>query len=173
MNLQHGANIEVIYEAECEFLREFHPLVTPPPLADFFKHYADAPGVRFMAGERCVGGIVVKDRMAHIGVLRAHQGAWARLWPQAYRWMFTVSDPVYALMAQENAKAIALVCRTGGKFVKELQLPPLGEMVLYELRHRTTPYPKRASERWHQPAESASSSEQNLHSDSFSTAQVS
>jgi hypothetical protein len=152
MNLQHGANIEVIYQAECEFLNEFQPQIQLPPLEEFFRHYADAPGIRFMADEHCVGGIVVKDRMAHIGVLKAYRGVWARLWPEAYRWMFTVSDPVYALMARDNAKAIALVCRTGGRFVKDVQVPPIGDMVLYELRSSTTPYPTKARVRWHQEA---------------------
>ena len=168
MNLQNGANIEVIYEAECDFLNEFQPHIKPPPLEEFLRHYADAPGIRFMADDLCIGGMVVKDRLVHIGVLRAHHGAWARLWPDAYRWVFTVSDPVYSLVSPGNAKALMLNRRTGGKFIRKVIVPPMGEMALYEFRNSTTPYPKQARERRLQREQASSSPEQNLQSDSVS-----
>lgn len=147
MELLVRTNLDVIYEAELLYLRQFHPKVQPPLLAAFRARYEGAPGVSFMAGGRCVGGIVVKDRLAHIGVLPEFQGGWARLWPAAYRWMFGVSDPVYALMQPSNRKVVALVRRTGGKFVKNVQVPQMGPMMLYELRSSTTPFPKPAQER--------------------------
>ena len=134
MRLLERTNLDVIYEAELLYLRAFHPKVAPPPLEAFRARYEDAPGVSFMDGERCVGGIVVKDRLAHIGVLPEFQGGWARLWPAAYDWMFGVSDPVYALMQPANRKVVALVRRTGGKFVKNVKVPQMGSMMLYELR---------------------------------------
>ncbi len=147
MRLLERTNLDVIYEAELHYLRTFHPKVKPPPLQAFRARYEDAPGVSFMDGERCVGGIVVKDRLAHIGVLPEFQGGWARLWPAAYDWMFGVSDPVYALMQPANRKVVALVRRTGGKFVKNVKVPQMGSMMLYELRRSTTPFPKSAQER--------------------------
>jgi hypothetical protein len=147
MKLIEQANLDVIYEAERLFMREHHPTVSLPPLNQFRACYEHAPGVSFMDGDRCIGGIIVQDHQAHIGVLPQGHGAWARLWPAAYRWMFTVSDPVYAFMQPSNRKVVALVRRTGGKYVKNVKVPRMGSMMVYELRHSTTPFPLTAAQR--------------------------
>ena len=147
MQLIEQANLEVIYEAERLYLAANYPKLSPPPLEQFRSRYANAPGVSFMHGDLCVGGIVVHDRLAHIGVLPEYHGAWARLWPAAYRWMFGICDPVYAMVQPSNRKVVALVRRTGGKFVKNVKVPQMGSMMLYALSDSTTPYPPTAAQR--------------------------
>lgn len=142
MQLIERANLQVIYETECQHLAKVNPALRPPTLDQFEAFFAGAPGVSFMDGERCVGSLVVRNGMAHIGVLPEHQGTWGRLWPAAYRWAFGVSDPVFAMVQPGNKRATKLVLRTGGKHVDTITVPHMGTMFIYELRDCTTPYPR-------------------------------
>ncbi len=140
-------NYEILFDAECTHIKKFHPNVALPCLSDYLKKYQGSPAKAFVVGGECVGGIFVQDQQVHIGLKPQYHGAWSLLWPACCRWMFTISDPLYALLMPSNKRVVALVRSIGGRFVKNVKVPQIGTMMVYELRDSTTPYHLSAFER--------------------------
>jgi hypothetical protein len=148
MELQDNfVNYEILLEAECVHIRKFHPNMPVPSLEEYLQKYQGSPAKGFVIDSQCVGGIFVKDQTVHIGLKPEYHGMWSLLWPACCRWMFTISDPLYALLMPSNQRVVALVRSIGGRFVKNVKVPHVGSMMVYELRNSTTPYHLSAFER--------------------------
>jgi hypothetical protein len=143
----HFDRYDIMYETECDHIRKFHPEISLSSLASYIAFYKDAPARGFEIDGRCVGGTFVYQQYVHIGLLPEVHGVWSLLWPEWCRWMFSISDPVYALMMPSNTRIVGLIRHIGGRFVKNIQAPGVGSAVLYELRDTTTPYHLSAFER--------------------------
>jgi hypothetical protein len=143
----HFDRYDILYETEHAHIRAFHPKAPFFSFATFLAAYKDAPALGFEVDGQCVGGILVHRQEVHIGLLPQYHGVWSLLWPDCARWMYSISDPVYAMIMPSNKRILALVRHIGGKFVKNVYLPGVGSSLVYELRDSTTPYHLSAFER--------------------------
>lgn len=137
-------DLELIYDAEQEFLATSGAGALKVTREAFIAHYADSPGLRFMQGPNCVGSLLIKDSQIHIGVLLEHQGAWVHYLPELFEWCLKIANPLMAVIAANNHKAIALVHRTGWHARGEVGIEGLGRYAVFTTSKQFCRYLRRA-----------------------------
>jgi hypothetical protein len=143
----HFDRYDIMYETELDHVRKFHPEMPLISFEAYVELLKNSPACGFELNGRCVGGTLVHQQTVHIGLLPEVHGVWTLLWPEWCRWMFSISDPVYAWMMPSNTRIVSLIRHIGGRFVKNIPMPGVGNTMLYELRDSTTPYHLSAFER--------------------------
>lgn len=91
----------------------------------------------FEVGGKCVGGIVLNENKLHLSVLPEYQGKWGHLFTPAFKWAFSVSDPLYAIVSRDNEQVLRFIRRHDWKQIHEKD-----STVIFELTDNTTRYPK-------------------------------
>ena len=97
----------------------------------------DLPSVGFEIDGSCVGGIVINGNRLHLSVIPEYYGKWGWLFTPAFKWAFTVSDPLYAYVSRDNEMVLRFIRRHDWRLLAEK-----GSAMIYELTDLTTRYPK-------------------------------
>lgn len=119
MYLKNGFDFHKIYDEEVRFNQQCFPEFNMPTFEQFVNFYENCPALGLMSNEVCIGAFIVHDRHLHMMICEAFRGKWAFLWPAAFKWALSISDPLYALMPVKNHKVINFIRAIGGQFEHE------------------------------------------------------
>lgn len=136
MRLLPRADFEVMYHAERESDKEMFRFFNLT-LDEYIKLVSKYPSVGFEIDGRNVGGMFVRKNRIHLSVQPDYHGKWGWLFTPAFKWAFSVSDPLYAIVSRENEKVLRFIRRHDWK-----QIDEQGSTVVFELTDMTTRYPK-------------------------------
>ena len=136
MRLLPCADFSVMYQAEKETDKELF-MQFDLKEQEYITLASKYPSIGFEVDNKCVGGMFVRANKIHLSVLPEYHGKWGWLFKPAFKWAFTVSDPLYAIVSRENEKVLRFIRRHDWKQVNEID-----STIVFELTDLTTRYPK-------------------------------
>lgn len=136
MRLLDCADFGVMYKAEKESDKDlfFQFDLTEEEYVRIASKY---PSIGFEIDGKSVGGMFVRAGRIHLSVMPEYHGKWGWLFTPAFKWAFSLSDPLYAYVSRENEKVLRFIRRHDWKQVNEID-----STVIFELTDLTTRYPK-------------------------------
>jgi GNAT superfamily N-acetyltransferase len=136
MRLLPSADFGVMYQAEKETDKDLF-LQIDLTEKEYTAIASKYPSIGFEIDGKCVGGMFVRAKKIHLSVLPEYHGQWGWLFTPAFKWAFSVSDPLYAYVSRENEKVLRFIRRHDWKQVNEID-----STIIFELTDLTTRYPK-------------------------------
>lgn len=136
MRLLSTADFGVMYEAEKESDRELFEQFNLTK-DEYISLVQDYPSIGFEIDKKCVGGMFIRQDKIHLSVLPEYHGKWGFLFTPAFKWAFSVTDPLKAVVSVSNYKVIRFIERHRWKLIDEQ-----GSTLIYLLTNQTTRYPK-------------------------------
>jgi hypothetical protein len=135
MKLLDKADFSVIYQAERasdkDLFKEFN--LTEDEYIRLASRY---PSVGFEIDNKCVGGLFIRQDKIHLSVLPEYHGKWGFLFTPAFKWAFSVTDPLKAVVNVNNDKVIRFIERHDWTLIDQQ-----GSTLIYLLTDQTTRYP--------------------------------
>lgn len=95
------------------------------------------PSIGFEIDGKNVGGMFIRSQKIHLSVMPEYHGQWGWLFTPAFKWAFSISDPLYAYVSRDNDKVLRFIRRHDWKKVNEID-----STIIFELTDLTTRYPK-------------------------------
>jgi GNAT superfamily N-acetyltransferase len=136
MRLLDCADFGVMYKAEKESDKDLF-LQFDLTEEEYVRIASKYPSVGFEIDGENVGGMFVRAGRIHLSVMPEYHGKWGWLFTPAFKWAFSLSDPLYAYVSRENEKVLRFIRRHDWKQVNEID-----STVIFELTDLTTRYPK-------------------------------
>jgi hypothetical protein len=136
MKLLDKADFSVIYQAELDSDKELFNMFSLTE-EDYVRLASKYPSIGFEIDGKCVGGMFIRQDKLHLSVLPEYHGKWGFLFTPAFKWAFSVTDPLKAVVNVSNSKVIRFIERHRWKLIDEQ-----GSTLIYLLTDQTTRYPK-------------------------------
>lgn len=136
MRLLPSADFGVMYRSEKESDKDLF-LQIDLTEEEYVQIASKYPSVGFEIDGLNVGGMFIRANKLHLSVMPEYHGKWGWLFEPAFKWAFTVSDPLYAYVSRDNDKVLRFIRRHDWKKVNELD-----STIIFELTDLTTRYPK-------------------------------
>jgi hypothetical protein len=136
MKLLDKADFSVIYKAERESDKDLFNMFSLTE-EDYVGLTSKYPSIGFEIDGKCVGGMFIRQDKLHLSVLPEYHGKWGFLFTPAFKWAFSVTDPLKAVVSVSNYKVIRFIERHRWKLIDEQ-----GSTLIYLLTDQTTRYPK-------------------------------
>lgn len=136
MKLLNKADFSVIYQAELESDKDLFNMFSLTE-EDYVGLTSKYPSIGFEIDGKCVGGMFIRQDKLHLSVLPEYHGKWGFLFTPAFKWAFSVTDPLKAVVSVSNNKVLRFIERHRWKLIDEQ-----GSTLIYLLTDQTTRYPK-------------------------------
>lgn len=92
----------------------------------------ECPSIGFEVDGRCIGGAFIRYDRLHISVHPDYHSRWRRFYPALVDWTFSVCDPVYGVVHQDNTAGRRFAARSGGALMGTIQLE-MGLFYVYKI----------------------------------------
>jgi len=136
MKLLNKTDFSVMYQAELESDKDLFNMLSLTE-EDYVSLASKYPSIGFEIDGKCVGGMFIRQDHLHLSVLPEYHGRWGFLFTPAFKWAFSVTDPLKAVVSVNNDKIIRFIERHDWKLIDQQ-----GSTLLYLFTDQTTRYPK-------------------------------
>jgi GNAT superfamily N-acetyltransferase len=136
MRLLPSADFSVMYQAERESDKDLFMQVDLTE-EEYVRIASKYPSVGFEVNGINIGGMFIRANKLHLSVMPEYHGQWGWLFEPAFKWAFSVSDPLYAYVSRDNEKVLRFIRRHDWKQTHEID-----STIIFELTDLTTRYPK-------------------------------
>lgn len=136
MKITDTPDLSVMYQAEKESDKELFTQISLTQ-EEYVRLISKYPAIGFEIDGKCIGGIVVRHNKIHLSVLPEYHGKWGWLFTPAFKWAFSLSDPLYAIVSRDNDKVLRFIRRHDWELIDEQ-----GSTMIFKLTETTTRYPK-------------------------------
>lgn len=136
MRLLDSVDFEVMYHAERETDKSLFDQIKLT-CEEYVKLASKYPSIGFEIDGKCVGGMFIRRDRIHLSVMPEYHGKWGWLFTPAFKWAFSVSDPLYAYVSRDNELVLRFIRRHDWFLIEET-----GSAMIFELTDLTTRYPK-------------------------------
>jgi len=136
VRLLDRADFKVLYQSEREAEKELFQQFDITE-SEYVALASKNPSIGFEIDGKCVGGMFIHQDKLHLSVLPEYHSRWAFLYTPAFKWAFSIADPLRAIVNINNTKVIRLINRHDYQLIDKQ-----GSTLIYLLTDKTTRYPK-------------------------------
>ena len=136
MRLLDRADFSVLYQSEREAEKELFEQFDITE-SEYITLASKNPSIGFEIDGKCIGGMFINKDKLHLSVLPDYHGKWGFLFTPAFKWAFSVTDPLRAIVSENNKKVIQFIERHDWQLTDKK-----GSSLIYLLTDKTTRYPK-------------------------------